>query len=119
MPADTIDVRTYSYRFFSTRTEHVPGGAEVAVQVYDRAGRHVGALEFVGGSGPLPQAQNVGGLYHLYYRRTALPDVIDMLRNEKPVYLVYQPEGADNSCLMTTNEPIGEAEGLPNLRARG
>ncbi|MBI3939674.1 MAG: hypothetical protein HY315_02465 [Acidobacteria bacterium] len=118
MPSVTIEVRSYACRIFSTRTEQDPGAAEVAVQVYDRDGRQVGSLEFNGVSGPLPQAQDVGGIYHLYYRRTALPDVVDMLRNERPVYLVYQPEGVNNSCIQTIGEPAGEGEGLRGVVSR-
>jgi hypothetical protein len=37
-------------------------------------------------------------------------NVVDMLRNESPVYLVYVPEGNNNTRLSTDKEPVGEGE---------
>lgn len=49
---------------------------------------------------------------HLMYHMEELPHIIDILRNEKPVYLKY-PYGAPSGfrpSLSTSKEPTGEAE---------
>ena len=47
-------------------------------------------------------------LYDAHYNRSAIPQVIDLLRNESPVYLLWG-EGR-NTALATDYEPVGEGE---------
>ena len=51
--------------------------------------------------------QTSSGFIKMYMHESALPAVIDMLRNESPVY-IYHVGG--NTRLYTGNEPIGEEE---------
>jgi hypothetical protein len=37
-------------------------------------------------------------------------DACDLLRNEKPVYLIWEPEGVNNSRISTLAEVVGEGE---------
>jgi hypothetical protein len=51
------------------------------------------------------------GRYLLAYTYADLPVIIDMLRNETPVFLVVDPTGAvDNWRISTSEEPVGEGE---------
>jgi hypothetical protein len=50
------------------------------------------------------------GQYRMYIHRKYLADVLDMLRNEKPVHFHYWEGGGGNSHLGTTREPVGENE---------
>ena len=52
---------------------------------------------------------SVDGTYILYFLIEQYANTIDVLRNEKPVYLWWGGEGQLN-YLMTGNEKVGEAE---------
>jgi hypothetical protein len=46
----------------------------------------------------------------LHYRYEDMPAIIDMLRNEAPISLIYVPEGTNNTRISTSPEPVGEGE---------
>lgn len=52
----------------------------------------------------ITKADNV---YSVIYNTRHYPSVVDLLRNEKPVYFHYYESGA---TLSTSREPVGEAE---------
>ena len=47
-------------------------------------------------------------IYTLYYLKDELSDIIDLLRNEKPLYFVHDKNGITR--IATTIEPVGENE---------
>ncbi len=49
--------------------------------------------------------QDPTGLYRLYFHYSALPALVDLLRNESPVYLHYWYQGGSNCHLATSVEP--------------
>ena len=77
--------------------------------LYSSSG-YVGAAYFAAGDDPLRMAEKTPGAILLYYRYEELPVIVDMLRNESPVYLLYYDTAPINSGISTTMEPIGEAE---------
>jgi len=48
--------------------------------------------------------------YYVRFRGTQFSDVLDLLRNEKPVYLHWN-DTSKGAFLATTKEPVGEEEG--------
>jgi hypothetical protein len=51
------------------------------------------------------------GQANLQYHLEDLENVLDLLRNEKPMYLLYTGTGPGNeNGIKTTPEPVGEAE---------
>lgn len=60
----------------------------------------------------LPAANQVGANYFaFYYHHSQLEHLIDMLRNEKPIFVFFNDNnGFANSRISTTDEPIGEGE---------
>lgn len=102
--AQIIEIRKYLYYLFSSREDATP-----VLFLYDANNNHVAYVYFRGGSEPLPEAsQYASGKYALYYRRSVLPELIDMLRNEKPIYLIWV-DGI-NTRISTAAELIGEEE---------
>lgn len=99
----SAEVTRYTYHLFSSRDEDA-----VVVFLYDDTNDVVGEAFFVGDGGPLPPATNVGGRVALYFRRSQLPSVLDLLRNEGPIQLRWG--GAFDTSLSTEYEPIGEGE---------
>lgn len=75
-----------------------------SIHLYDEKGT-IGVLAFVE-DGPIP-ASVVTGTPIGYYPVARYADAVDMLRNEKPVYLVVN---GDDVQLSTAQEPAGEGE---------
>jgi hypothetical protein len=80
------------------------------------AGSNVGKLIFKPNGTILPISSNPGGLVTLYYHLEDFQNIIDVLRNEKPVWLSFtainSPVGPGTSygIIHTGNEPVGEGE---------
>ena len=60
----------------------------------------------------LPVAtQAAPNYFAFYYHHHQLAHLLDMLRNEAPVYVYFNNDnGFNNSRLSTTDEPVGEGE---------
>lgn len=105
--SDVIEIEEYKYYTFSSRDSST---ANTVVLFYGAEG-YLGGAFFSTDSAPLQTAQKYpSGVYGLFYSYADLPGIIDMLRNEKPVYLIYN--GDINSRLSTMKEPVGEGEDL-------
>jgi len=103
--AESIEIKRYKYYTFASRDSSI---AQTVILLYGESG-YLGAAYFSTEDEPLRPAEKFSnGSYGLYYDYQELQIIIDMLRNEKPVYLVYN--GELNSRLSTTEEPAGEGE---------
>lgn len=103
--ADTIEIKQYQYYTFSSRDSSI---ANSVILLYGDAG-YLGGAFFSTSDEPLkPAEQFPSGVYGLYYHYRDLPGIIDMLRNEKPVFLIFN--GEQNTRISTTAEPVGEGE---------
>jgi hypothetical protein len=60
----------------------------------------------------LPAAQQLApNSFAFHYHHSQLQHLIDMLRNEKPIYVMFNNDnGFNNSRIATTDEPVGEGE---------
>lgn len=110
MPAVTHEIATYKYELRRMRS------STVGVAWLSSAERLVCAIAFVDGAGPLPPLHHgPNGVVSFTLRATSLPVMIDMLRNEKPVYFTWWKEKGF-ATVSTAAEPVGEGEVL-QLRA--
>lgn len=108
----SIGIERYSYYLFSSRSED-----DAVVYLYDGHSTVVAEIFFVHDDSPLPRASRThGGRYLLYYHRSALPGLIDMLRNERPIYLTWVD--GENAALSTGFEMVGANESELELHAR-
>lgn len=111
MPAVTHEIANYKYELRRMRT------STVGVVWLSSAERLVAAIAFVDGAGPLPPLHHgPTGAVSLTLRASSLPVMIDMLRNEKPVFFTWWKEKGFAS-VSTAAEPVGEGE-LLQLPAR-
>ncbi len=102
---DVIEIKRYEYYTFSSRDNTL---ANSVILFYGDAG-YLGGAFFSNSDEPLKPAEKFpNGVYGLYYRCADLPVLIDMLRNEKPVYLIFSD--GNNSRISTFQEPVGEGE---------
>ena len=96
------------------------GSDNIIVELYSAQLARTGRLFFIDDSQKLPaptihiSEEYVKELVYMYYWRSFFPQIIDMLRNEKPLYLRYYVEKGTNRVMWpsigTTKEPIGEEE---------
>jgi hypothetical protein len=102
---NVVEIVRYQYYTYSSRDSSV---AQTVILLYSGSG-YLASVYFSTEEEPLrPAEQFSNGTYGLYYDYQELQIVLDMLRNEKPVYLIYN--GARNTRLSTAPEPVGEGE---------
>jgi hypothetical protein len=102
MAYTTFEIKKYRIALFSS-------GAKV--NLFDIGGVNVGNLYFRPEVEALPASYlDEQGIYRLYFHRSELRDVVDMLRNEAPAYLHVWDLGGNNTHLSTGREPVGEGE---------
>ena len=103
---DVIEIKNYSYYLFASRINAAP-----YIALYDANEKHVAYVQFNTPSPDLKVSKKTSaGKYILYYDRAVFNEVLDLLRNESPIYLHWSPESPNNTRLATTLEEIGEEE---------
>jgi len=81
-------------------------------RIWLRNGRTLlGQLVFLPNGSALPADSQVGTQVNLYYHLDHFQNAIDLLRNEQPMYLLWNGSGGGSeNGIKTTQEPVGEGE---------
>jgi hypothetical protein len=89
---------------FSARSEY-------DISLFGESG-HIGTIQFVGDDAEVPQPELWPGLQgaKVYFRRSDLPALIDILRNESPVKITVNDQPPGSVFITTGLEPTGEGE---------
>ena len=75
------------------------------------AGQYIGQLIFKPNTTALPVDTNINNFVNLYYHLDDFHNALDLLRNEKPMYLWFNGSGAGyENGIQTSPEPVGEGE---------
>lgn len=108
--ANEIEIKTidkYSCMMFSSRS----GDADTkAVIMITGDNQFLGYLNFMTDGAVLPEPDKKYNLFYYYYHMSDLPIIIDLLRNESPIYVFYMGNNKDNCRISTTMELAGEGE---------
>jgi len=112
----TQEIETYrvAYFFGEKRYDH-----RAKIGLYDKNSKCLAYINFWKDPDEV-YAYDVsqGGFIHIHCPHTKYPEVIDLLRNESPIYLGYN-DSEQTAWLSTTAEPVGEEESeMPQLRIR-
>ena len=59
---------------------------------------------------PLADTQKGSGYISCHYAAEDYPQVLDLLRNEKPVYVEFEVRAGNIGNIRTSAEPVGEGE---------
>jgi len=105
-----IEIKTiekYSCMLFSSCNGN---NAKKAVIMITAENEFLGYLNFLTDGAQLPETNKKYNLFYFYYHFQDLPVIIDMLRNESPVYLFYMEDNKSNCRISTTMELVGEGE---------
>lgn len=101
------EIRKYSYMVYSSRC----GAEDVkAVIMINGDTEFLGYLNFMTDGCQLPKTVKNSGLFFAYYHYRDMPAIIDMLRNEKPIYFIFMDDNFNNCRIGTMLEPAGEGE---------
>ena len=111
MPVTTKEIRTYSVSVIS---DAEPNNFAATVSLFDAGGKCIAFLRFFVAGSPLAPNEFRADLGYplVSYPATALTSVVDVLRNEKPLYFTwydYLPARCFGA-VGTSREPVGEAE---------
>ena len=105
------EIKKYEYRIYPQYTT-VQEPYFANIYLFD-ASTMIGSLTFVNPDYfkniPAPSIDQYGCVV-MYFRTGDLPVVIDLLRNEKPVYLFGKETPPTWFSLTTSEEPVGEGE---------
>jgi len=72
-------------------------------------GQFIGQLIFKPNGTPLPADSQTTGGVNLYYHLDDFHNTLELLREEKPMYLLFSGAAGENG-IKTTPEPVGEEE---------
>ena len=78
----------------------------------DESDSLIGAAYFHHETSTMPNTdtQKVTGYISCHYPAEAYPHVIDILRNEKPVFVEFEVRAGNVGNIRTSAEPVGEGE---------
>ena len=94
----------YRYCIYSSRKS---SGTNAEIELI-QGKRRLARLHFTSQYTLKKAERNEAGEYVLYFSYDELDRVVDLLRNEKPVYLLWR--GPDDTRISTGPEPVGEGE---------
>ncbi len=111
MPVTTTEIKKYSV---SAISDAEPNQLAAAVLLFDAGGKIIAFLRFYAAGAVLPANEFRTDLGYplVSYPASALGSVVDLLRNEKPIYFTwhdYQPVRCFGA-VGTSREPIGDGE---------
>lgn len=77
-------------------------------------GKYVGQMIFKPNGTALPADGIVNGQVQLHYHLDDFHNAVDLLRNEKPIYMYFSGSGGGfENGIKTSNEKVGEGEIAP------
>ena len=107
----TYNVDSYAIRMWSSRrtTNLNPGTAVAGIYLYE-GNKYRGYIYFFPDGTPLNPAvlDTANGRIFLHFNLCQFHETMDILRNEKPLYIYYL--SPTNAALRSGKEPVGEEE---------
>ncbi len=107
------EVVSYRYEVAAVPTGTSETQQRAWLKCYDKAGHVLVSASFSDSGEGKNSYYQEGDYYHASYRLDDLPVLIDMLRNEGPIYFNGSHGGSDGLVycrLRTGKEPVGEGE---------
>ena len=101
-----VTVDSYRIMFYGGAYGYQRYRAQIGLR--DSSNKVVAYVRFMADGTPFGTDREKNGTVIMHLPESALAGVIDMLRNEKPIYVYF---AANHGFLTTTKEPVGEGEG--------
>ncbi len=107
-----IEIKKYDYRIVPQATT-VQSTYFANMYLYDAANKMIAELNFINDglfTNIPPAAIDTYGKVKMYFKEQEFPKIVDMLRNEKPLYLFGKETAPTWFVITTSSEPVGEGE---------
>ena len=107
---EKYEVGTYEVLLMSHFTSSGGGHQTAFVYFYEPSQKYIGYAGIIEDGVPLPpNVQGSNGVLNIYFHESELVPMLDILRNEKPVFVQYNTDLKWGS-VGTGKEPVGEQE---------
>lgn len=103
-----IEITSYHILFYGSPGGYQTNRAQIAL--YDSNGKTAAYVRFNDPGMFFESDYESGGIIRMHLPSAMFENVLDVLRNEKPIYIYF---GASTALLATSLEPVGEEELVP------
>jgi len=106
------EIKKYDVAYYAGGNNAAGYPYRAIIGLRDDDNRLIGAAYFHHSSTTMPSGdkQNASGYISCHYLATDYPQILDILRNEKPVYLEFVTKAGHIANVRTSAEPVGEGE---------
>lgn len=99
------EIKSYHILFYGSPEGYQTNRAQIAL--YDSNGKTAAYVRFNDPGMTFENDYESGGIIRMHLPSTMFENVLDVLRNEKPVYIYF---AQNRGFLSTSKEPVGEGE---------
>lgn len=99
------EIKSYHILFYGSPEGYQTNRAQIAL--YDSDGKTAAYVRFNDPGMTFENDYESGGIIRMHLPSTMFENVLDVLRNEKPVYIYF---AQNRGFLSTSKEPVGEGE---------
>jgi len=106
------EIKNYDVAYYAGAKNVSGHPYRAVIGLRDENNNLLGAAYFHHSSATMPNAdtQKVTGYISCHYPAEHYPYVLDLLRNEKPVFLEFEVSAGNVGNIRTSAEPVGEGE---------
>jgi hypothetical protein len=107
-----IEIKKYDLAYYAGGKNAVGYPYRAIIGLRDDNDRLIGAAYFHQNSSTMPSGdtQKASGYISCHYLAADYPQILDILRNEKPVYMEFEGNIGNIANIRTSAEPVGEGE---------
>ncbi|MFL6227331.1 MAG: hypothetical protein ACJ741_00975 [Pyrinomonadaceae bacterium] len=107
-----VEIKKYDVAYYAGGKNAAGYPYRVIIGLRDDDDRLIGAAYFHLNSMTMPNCdtQKASGYISCHYLAEDYPQILDILRNEKPVYVEFEARVGNIANIRTSAEPVGEGE---------
>jgi hypothetical protein len=106
------EIKNYVVAYYAGARNLTGHPYKAIISLRDENNGLLGAAYFHHGDETMPETdtQKATGFISCHYHADDYPHVLDLLRNEKPIYLQFEISAGRVGSIRTNAEPVGEGE---------
>jgi hypothetical protein len=107
-----IEIKKYDVAYYAGGKNAVGYPYRAIIGLRDDNDKLIGAAYFHQSPTTMPvgDTQKASGYISCHYMASEYPQILDILRNEKPVYVEFEGRLGNIANIRTSAEPVGEGE---------
>src|SRR5690348_7674543 len=107
-----VEIKKYDVAYYGGGRNAAGYPYKAIIGLRDDNDKLIGAAYFHHDPRTMPSrdVQKASGYISCHYMAADYPQVLDLLRNEKPVYVEFEASAGDIASIRTGAEPVGEGE---------